>query len=49
MTIVTEQSLRLDWECNWKHLVSYEDFLLIQAQRSVFLSNEKGYQVNSVR
>lgn len=48
-TIVTEQSLKLDWECNWKSLVSYEDFLSIKAQQNVFESNEKGYQVYSTR
>ncbi len=44
-----EETSRLDYEQNWKDLVSYEDYLSIKAQQAVFESNEKGYQVYSVR
>jgi len=44
-----EKGLRLDYEANWKDLVSFEDYLSIKAQQKVFESNEKGYQVCSNR
>jgi hypothetical protein len=44
-----EQAQRLDYEQNWKDLVTYEDYLSIKAQQKVFESNEKGYQVSSNR
>lgn len=51
MTIILnpEEALLLDYEHNWKSLVSYTDYLSIIAQRTIFESNEKGYQVYSVR
>jgi len=44
-----EEAQKLDYEQNWKHLVSFEDYLSIKAQQAVFESNEKGYQVFSTR
>jgi hypothetical protein len=44
-----EEAQRLDYEHNWKSLVSFEDYLSIKAQQAVFESNEKGYQVYSTR
>lgn len=44
-----EETQRLDYEHNWKSLVSFEDYLSIKAQQVVFESNEKGYQANSVK
>lgn len=44
-----EETQRLDYEQNWKDLVSFEDYLSIKAQQQVFESNEKGYQVYSTR
>ena len=44
-----EEALRLDYEQDWKDLVSFENYLLIKAQQAVFESNEKGYQVYSCR
>jgi hypothetical protein len=40
---------QLDYEHNWKDLVSFEGYLSIKAQQKVFESNEKGYQVYSNR
>jgi len=44
-----EEAQRLDYEHNWKDLISFEDYLSIKAQQTVFESNEKGYQVYSTR
>ncbi len=44
-----EEAQRLDYEQNWKDLVTFEDYLSIKAQQQVFESNEKGYQVYSTR
>jgi hypothetical protein len=44
-----EEAQRLDYEQNWKDLVTYEDYLSIKAQQKVFESNENGYQVSSNR
>lgn len=44
-----EEALKLDYEKNWKNLVTFEDYLSIKAQQQVFESNEKGYQVYSTR
>lgn len=44
-----EEAERLDYEQNWKDLVSFEDYLSIKAQQKVFESNENGYQVYSNR
>jgi hypothetical protein len=51
ITIVlnSEEAQRLDYEHNWKDLVSFEDYLSIKAQRALFESNEKGYQISSTR
>jgi hypothetical protein len=34
----------LDYETNWKDLVTYERYLSIKVQQAVFESNEKGYE-----
>ncbi len=39
-----EEALRLEYEYNWKELVSYEDFLSIKAQRETYDSNATGYE-----
>ena len=44
-----EEVSKLDYEHNWKDLVSYDDYLSIKAQQATFESNERGYQINSVR
>jgi hypothetical protein len=44
-----EEAQRLDYEQNWKDLITFEDYLSIKAQQQVFESNEKGYQVYSTR
>jgi hypothetical protein len=41
-----EEKLRLDYEHNWKNLVTYEDYLDIIAQRESFLCNELGYEAS---
>lgn len=42
-----EESDRLDYEHNWKDLVSFEGYLSIKAQKAVFDSNHKGYESNN--
>lgn len=44
ITLNPEEVLKLDYEHNWKDLVSYDDYLSIKAQQAVFESNEKGYE-----
>ena len=39
-----EEAQRLDYEHNWKDLVTFDNYLSIKAQQAVFESNEKGYQ-----
>lgn len=41
-----EEVQKLDYEQNWKDLVSFEDYLTIKAQQAVFESNQKGYESN---
>lgn len=41
-----EEKLRLDYEHNWKDLVTYADYLNIIAQRESFLCNELGYEAS---
>ena len=41
-----EEKLRLDYEYNWKDLVSYADYLKIITQRKSFLCNELGYEAS---
>ena len=41
-----EEAQKLDYEQNWKDLVSFEDYLAIKAQQAVFESNQKGYESN---
>lgn len=41
-----EEKLRLDYEHNWKNLVTYADYLNIIAQRESFLCNELGYEAS---
>ena len=41
-----EEKLRLDYEHNWKNLVTYADYLDIIAQRESFLRNELGYEAS---
>jgi len=43
-----EETLRLDYEYNWKDLVTFEDYLSIKAQQEVFESNQKGYEVAAI-
>jgi hypothetical protein len=49
MVLNPEEAQRLDYEQNWRDLVSFDDYLSIKAQQAVFESNEKGYQVSSNR
>ena len=44
-----EETLRLDYEQNWKDLLTFESYLSVKAQQTIFESNEKGYQVFSNR
>jgi hypothetical protein len=44
-----EEALVLDYTRNWKDLVSFEDYLSIKNQQTVFESNIKGYEVYSNR
>lgn len=41
-----KEAQRLDYEHNWKELVSFEDYLSIKAQQKVYESNQKGYESN---
>lgn len=41
-----EEKLRLDYEHNWKDLVTYADYLNIIAQRESFFRNELGYEAS---
>jgi len=41
-----EEKLRLDYEHNWKDLVTYEDYLDIIAQTELYLSNALGYEAS---
>lgn len=44
-----EEAQRLDYEHNWKDLMTFESYLLMKTQQAVYESNEKGYQVYSTR
>ena len=37
-----EETLRLDYEANWKSLISYENYLSIKDQQEVYERNQKG-------
>jgi hypothetical protein len=39
-----EEAQRLDYEHNWKDLVSFDTYLSIKAQQQAYDSNEKGYE-----
>jgi hypothetical protein len=41
-----EETQRLDYNDNWKDLISFEDYLLIKQQQSIFESNQKGYEIS---
>jgi hypothetical protein len=41
-----EEKLRLDYEHNWKDLVTYADYLNIIAQTESYLSNALGYEAS---
>ena len=41
-----EETLRLDYEHNWKDLVRFEDYLSIINQRKQFRLNERGIETN---
>lgn len=41
-----EEAQKLDYEQNWKDLVTFEGYLSIKAQQKVFESNQKGYESN---
>ena len=42
-----EEAQKLDYEYNWKDLVSFEDYLSIKAQQKVYESNQKGFESNN--
>jgi hypothetical protein len=42
-----EEAQRLDYENNWKDLISFESYLSIKDQQAVFESNAKGYEAYS--
>ena len=44
-----EEAQKLDYQNNWKDLISFKNYLSIKAQQKVFESNEKSYQVYSNR
>jgi hypothetical protein len=44
-----KEAQKLDYEQNWKGLVSFKDYLSIKEQQKVFERNEKGYQRYSTR
>jgi len=44
-----EEAQRLDYEQNWKNLVTFEGYLSIKAQQAVYESNPKGYEIYSNR
>ena len=44
-----EEAQRLDYEHNWKDLLTFEGYLSMKAQKAAFERNEKGYQVYSCR
>ena len=44
-----EEALRLDYEHNWKDLVTFEGYLSIKVQKEVFNSNARGYDMYSCR
>ena len=43
--ITPEEKLKLEYEQEWKGLVSYKDFLSIVAQQQQYDSNSKGYEM----
>jgi hypothetical protein len=44
-----EEAQRLDYEHNWKDLMTFESYLSMKAQQAVYETNENGYQVYSNR
>lgn len=51
MTIIIinpEEAMRLDYEVNWSHLVTFEDYISIKNQQKVYESNQKGYEIGSL-
>jgi len=41
-----EEKLRLDYEHNWKDLITYADYLNLIAERKSFLRNALGYEAS---
>ena len=39
-----EEAQRLDYEKNWKDLISFENYLSIKQQQNVYESNQIGYE-----
>jgi hypothetical protein len=39
-----EKATRLDYEHNWKDLLTYESYLSMKAQQQVYEGNAKGYE-----
>jgi hypothetical protein len=39
-----DEADRLDYEHNWKKLISFDDYISIKIQKATFENNEKGYQ-----
>lgn len=39
-----EEMFRLDYEHNWKDLMTYASYLEMIAQRELFLRNQSGYE-----
>ena len=44
-----EEAMRLDYEANWSELVSFEDYLSLKAQKAAYESNQKGYEIASLK
>ncbi len=44
ITITTDQTIKLDYEKNWKDLVTYEDYLSILEQQAAYDNNAVGYE-----
>lgn len=47
ITLNQEEAQRLDYEHNWKDLVTFEDYLSILSQKRAFEGNIKGYERSS--
>lgn len=45
----SEEAIKLDYEANWSKLISFEDYLSIKAQQLAYESNQKGYEIASLK